>query len=343
MSAHNPRHWLLHELEKGHKVTTQQLAKKFNLSRQRAHLYILELVKKGEVVRLGGRRNSYYVANRPNLLKKISPTRIFKHQYPRQKLEESQVFSEIAVQGYLKPLKKDIQNIVQYAFTEMLNNAIDHSSSKNINVTFEVNDDLAQFKVIDRGVGIYKHIQKKKHLTDEMEAIQELLKGKTTTMPEAHSGEGIFFTSKVAGRLEINSDGKEIIFDNDIGDVFLKDVRKRKGTAVFFRIRSQSSRNLNQVFKEYTGDDFEFDKTQVIVKLFKEGTELISRSQARRLLANLEKFKKITLDFKGIETVGQGFSDEVFRVFKRRFPEIQIEFINANENVSFMISRAMAQ
>jgi hypothetical protein len=42
-------------------------------------------------------------------------------------------------------------------------------------------------------------------LKNHLEAIQDLLKGKQTTMPKSHSGEGIFFTSKIADNLTISS------------------------------------------------------------------------------------------------------------------------------------------
>jgi STAS-like domain of unknown function (DUF4325) len=68
---------------------------------------------------------------------------------------------------------------------------------------------------------------------------------------------------------------------------------------------------------------------------------MISRSQAKRILTGLEKFKYVTLDFKGVRLVGQGFADEVFRVFKNRYPDIQIDYINANDDVKFMIERSI--
>jgi len=71
--------------------------------------------------------------------------------------------------------------------------------------------------------------------------------------------------------------------------------------------------------------------------------EYISRSQARRILVGLEKFKTIMLDFKDVKVVGQGFSDEVFRIWKMRHPEINIISQNVNENVNFMIKRAQAE
>ena len=35
--------------------------------------------------------------------------------------------------------------------------------------------------------------------------------------------------------------------------------------------------------------------------------------------------------------VGQGFADEIFRVFQNKYPEIQLEVTNANETVLGMI------
>jgi hypothetical protein len=85
-----------------------------------------------------------------------------------------------------------------------------------------------------------------------------------------------------------------------------------------------------------------FDKTHFVVQLSMLGDErYVSRSQARRLVMGLEKFKHVVLDFKGISTVGQGFVDEVFRVFQSKYPKIKIEYTNANDNVRFMIERSL--
>lgn len=67
---------------------------------------------------------------------------------------------------------------------------------------------------------------------------------------------------------------------------------------------------------------------------------LTFRSQAKRLLARVEKFKVVILDFEHIEKVGQAFSDEVFRVFKNRHPDIRLFAVNTNEEIDSMILRA---
>ncbi|MFH0834705.1 MAG: STAS-like domain-containing protein, partial [Patescibacteria group bacterium] len=66
----------------------------------------------------------------------------------------------------------------------------------------------------------------------------------------------------------------------------------------------------------------------------------ISRSQARRVLAGLEKFKVIVFDFDKVPMIGQAFADEIFRVFHDKHPQIRLETANMNEGVEFMIKRA---
>ena len=67
------------------------------------------------------------------------------------------------------------------------------------------------------------------------------------------------------------------------------------------------------------------------------GTTLISRSEAKRIVTGLTKFEHVTLDFSGVDVVGQGFCDEVFRVFARAQPEITLEPIGMNAAVGFMV------
>ena len=103
---------------------------------------------------------------------------------------------------------------------------------------------------------------------------------------------------------------------------------------------------MQEVYAQYQGEDSDgiqsFDKTHIIVGLSKLGGErYVSRSQARRIILGLEKFKHIFLDFEGISTVGQGFVDEVFRVFQSKHPKMKIGYTNASDDVKFMIERSL--
>ena len=100
---------------------------------------------------------------------------------------------------------------------------------------------------------------------------------------------------------------------------------------------------MNKVFKQFTtGDDFGFTKTVVPVRLAQYGDDnLVSRSQAKRLIVRFEKFRTVVLDFKSVAMIGQAFADEVFRVFPLAHPEVELMSLNANKEVSQMIAHVL--
>ncbi|MBU4502425.1 MAG: DUF4325 domain-containing protein [Nanoarchaeota archaeon] len=257
-------------------------------------------------------------------------------------LKEHEVMEDlIGKTPFLTDLKENLSSIFDYAFSEMLNNAIEHSRSKWIEVSVEENETYLTFIIRDFGIGVFRSVMGKRKLKSALAAIQDLLKGKVTTQPQSHSGEGIFFTSKVADTFTLESYGYQLEINTEIKDIFVGEVKSIKGTKVTFKISLKSNRHLNEVFRAYQSepDSYAFDKTEVHIRLYKMGTVHISRSQARRVLVGLEKFKKVVLDFDRVPAVGQAFVDEVFRVFIQKHPKIELKPINTNEAVKFMIRR----
>ena len=170
------------------------------------------------------------------------------------------------------------------------------------------------------------------------------MKGKQTTMPSRHSGQGIFFTSRAADLFALESARVKMVIDNRVQDVALEQLaRPVKGTSVYFLVKQKSRRDLGRLFRDYANDDFEFDKTEVRVRLSPKQGEYVSRSEARRILFGLDQFKRIIFDFKGVSGIGQAFADEVFRVFQRQHPEIQLIPEKMNSAVGFMVGRALKE
>lgn len=338
-----PKDLILREFKRSDVIKSSQLASKCGISRQAIHRHLSELVREGRIVKQGSsRRTTSYILNRPSVLSKVwkNQKRFTKKMMVRG-LKEDAVLKDMETSaGLLKEFPQRAKTNFKYAFTEMLNNAIDHSRSKFVKVEVSANSGRYSFVVADGGVGIFKNICDKKGLADELEAIQDLTKGKQTTMPERHSGEGIFFTSKIADRFVIESHKKRLTFDNAKGDIFIEDIRFKRGTKVFFEQSSDTRKNLEGLFRQYAGENFKFSKTRVTVKLYTEADLYVSRSEAKRLLHAMENFEEIELDFRGVQTIGQAFADEIFRVFKIEHPEIVIRSVNCNENVEFMIKRA---
>lgn len=321
-------------------TTSAEVAKKFHISRQYAQRILKGFVREGLLVKLGSTRSASYVV--PAHADQVQWT--YDQRFRNRNLAEHTVLEDIEGRSrFRESLPENLSSIFEYAFSEMLNNAIEHSRSEHIHVHVERRTDHLVFLVNDVGIGVFRNIIQKRKLHSELEAIQDLLKGKTSTQPQAHTGEGIFFTSKVADVFSLESFGKKLTIQNILNDIFIEDVKpSKKGTKVFFQISCTSPKHLSDIFKAYQTDptDFAFDKTEIQIKLYTLGTVHVSRSQARRVLAGLEKFRSVILDFKKVPTIGQAFADEIFRVFKRKHPDIRITPINMNDNVRFWVERA---
>ena len=304
----------------------------FKISRQTVSKYLNELVEKNYITKnsKGNYAINFY----------ISESKIYKNK----NLEEDIVYAEL-IKKYEVDKKNNVKHILVYAFTEMLNNAIEHSEGTEISIYYTENYFNIFVTIKDNGIGIFRKIVRDHNLKNENEAIFELKKGKLTSDAENHSGEGIFFTSKVVDYFLISSFNKT--FSSGSNEYFysIEQNKERciKGTEVILVLNKNTERTTKKIFNEYTSDDFVFNKTKIIVHLAKDylGHDFVSRSLAKRILMNVKKFKIIVLDFENIDNIGQGFADEVFRVFRNKNPDITVVPVNMNEEIGFMINRAM--
>lgn len=329
--------FIVENIEEHPKSISRVVSEKFGLSRQSVNRHLHKLVKDGVLAPEGHTRSKRYE------LKPIVEKDFFYRVTPE--LDE-----DVTWRHDLKPLfdgiKANIVDICHYGFTEMLNNVVDHSESKTTIVGFEFLPNRVELQVTDFGIGIFNKITRELGLEDNRHAVLELTKGKLTTDREHHTGEGIFFTSRMFDRFSILSGS--LYFSHIQGeeeDWLLEDRDGvSDGTRVTMKIATNSNRTTKDVFDEYTawGDDYSFTRTHVPVDLVRYGKEnLVSRSQAKRLLARLEPFREVFLNFEGIEFIGQAFADEIFRVFKNNHPDINIVWIRTNEDVEKMIKRVI--
>ena len=249
------------------------------------------------------------------------------------------------VRPFFAELPRIARDNLAYAFTEMLNNAIDHSDGSRVEITLTKNGYTAEITVSDDGVGIFRKIADAMSLPEKRYAILELAKGKFTTAPKSHTGEGVFFSSKVTDSFAIISDG--LIFSGssaDNGEFLDTAATSSQGTTVVLGMKYGHSIPSSEVFDSFTQapEDYGFSKTLVPVRLLEYGDEsplVVSRSQAKRLMVRFERFQNIILDFEGIDEIGQGFADELFRVFPGEHPDTKLTPVNCSEKVRRMISR----
>lgn len=322
-------------------ATSSDVTAFLHISRQYAARLLGDLVKTKQVVKIGSTRGARYAL--PQFADELGEHKN-KRRFRTKGLEEHEVLEEMVERfAAFRSAPENVQSIIRYAFSEILNNAIEHSKSPNIEVELMADGPILRFIINDFGIGVFRNVMRQRGLASPFEAMQDLLKGKTTTDPKAHSGEGIFFTSKVTDRFVLESFGHRLTVDNTIPDVFFEEQKpSKRGTRVICSLDTGSRRRLNDVFRAFQSgkSEYAFNKTKVRVRLFTMGTIYISRSQARRVLTGLERFRAVVLDFDRVPTVGQAFADEVFRVFKQQHPKIVITPINMNEAVKFMVGRA---
>jgi biotin operon repressor len=333
-SSEDYRKFILSNIEKYSTEIAKIIAEKFSISRQAANKHLQKLVEENILAVQGNTRSRIY---------KLAPIVSFDKQYLlNSDLKEDVVWSQ-DIKQLLGEMPDNVINLWHYCFTEMFNNVIDHSDASIVNVRVNKSAVSTQIEIIDDGVGIFKKIQERLLLTDERHAVLELAKGKFTTDPANHSGEGIFFSSRACDHYAIFSGG--VYFSHKFGkkeDWILEAGKTLQGTAVIMRLNNHTSRKLKNIFDEYTsGDSYGFNKTVVPVILAQYGDDsLISRSQAKRVLNRVDRFKIVIFDFEGVDSIGQAFADEVFRVFANQYPNIKLVELHANQEVRNMISRA---
>ena len=309
----------------------RRTAETFGCTRQAVHRHIQRLVEEGALVESGKTRSRTYA-----LTELIS----WSQSFPAATCgDEGDIWLRY-VRDLLRPLATNVMDIWQYGFTEMFNNALDHAQASTISVDVIKTAAGSVVCIRDDGVGIFRKIQVALGLLDERYAVLELAKGKFTTDPQRHSGEGIFFSSRMFDRFSITSGSVNFSHQAKAPEDWILEAEESGGTTVRMELGNHTSRSISKVFKQFTsGDAFGFTKTVVPVRLAQYGDDnLVSRSQAKRLIVRFEKFRTVVLDFKGVVLIGQAFADEVFRVFALAHPEVELIQMNANKDVRQMIA-----
>ena len=324
--------YILEKIGNEQRDVVKRTAETFNISLNTVYRYIREL-EKDKVIKKNGKAYDF-----------IESIDLFTLRRKNGELAEEDIIYETYIQKYVQKLPDNVKQIWQYSFMEMMNNAIDHSEADNVYLLIAQNYMNTLIIIDDDGIGIFRKIKEyyKYHSLDD--AVNELFKGKLTTDTNNHSGEGIFFTSRILDDFVVISDGK--VFSHDKYDDFLSDINEieslkqwehRKGTVICMRLSNFSKKVLKEVFDTFSDTDGGFAKTRIPIKNIFE-TYPVSRSQAKRLYHRFEKFHEIELDFADIDEVGQGFAHELFVVFQNKHPNIKLIPMNASYEVEKMIN-----
>lgn len=336
------KNYILKQIGNKNSNYIQNTIENFEISKTTVYKYLRELRESGVILKTEKKEYPYELAIE-------NGTFVYN---TRDNLQEDIIFRN-NISDYLTDFPKNVVDIWKYAFTEIMNNAIEHSGATTIFCVLQKNKLYTTVIIGDNGIGIFKKIQLyfKNELHREItldEAVTELFAGKLTTAKANHSGEGIFFTSRAVDNFMILSGNK--IFSHSSYTEFTKEIEEvasaekknnNEGTVVFMKLSNSSSKKLEDIMFKYSDVDKGFYKTILpIVNMIENGNP-VSRSEARRLGTVISRFEEVTLDFENVENIGQAFVHELFVVFKKNNPNITIKITNANKNVNDMIKRVL--
>ena len=196
------RLYLLEKIAQGEPSPVQKTAANFGVTPATVYRYLDQLEADGTVQ---NQKRGCYVL--------IEKTTAFRFDRNDPLFASEELLYRRCILPHLSSLPENVQEIWAYLCSEMLNNVIDHSQAENLAITVTQDALRTSVQIADDGVGIFEKIRRFLSLYSNEEAVGELFKGKLTTDAAHHSGEGIFFSSRLADSFIIISSG--LVFSHD--------------------------------------------------------------------------------------------------------------------------------
>jgi anti-sigma regulatory factor (Ser/Thr protein kinase) len=306
------------------------VAERCGVSRSAANKVLRQLVELTWLQREGTARKPVFT---PGLLRQVV------RQYPLSGLQEDIPWSRDFAPFFTLPAT--VRRMAQHAFCELLNNAIDHSEGSSVTVSLRQTPSHLQLLVSDDGRGLFDKIEDAFLIDEPNLAMLELSKGKLTSLPGRHTGRGLFFTSKLADVFDLHANG--VAFQQrhwDSRGWLPGRPLKHQGTSIYAAIALDTPRTLDAVLNSFSldGQGIGFDCTAVPVRLMTSAqVGLESRAQARRVVSRLGQFQRAEIDFSGVDVIGHGFADELFRVQQAEHPGLSLVPTNMSVAVAAMV------
>ncbi|MBQ8696618.1 MAG: hypothetical protein IJ519_02760, partial [Clostridia bacterium] len=220
-------------------------AEVFDVSTNTIHTYLNELAKDNVIRKL--KRGEYEL---------VSEEYSYDFKRSRGELNSDTYAFDLCMKPLIEAYPENVRHIWSYAFSEMVNNVMDHSEAECLRVAIKKNYLDTRVMILDNGVGIFEKIKNHFSLSDLDEAVCELFKGKLTTDAAHHSGEGIFFTSRMMDSFFILSDGKVFTTNKYNDEIFLSvEGIGSKGTGVIMSLSNHTHKKARDIFNTFEDTD----------------------------------------------------------------------------------------
>lgn len=227
---------------------------------------------------------------------------------------------------------REVERLVRLAFTELVNNAIDHSGGTHVTISLRQTPLQAQLLVSDDGCGLFDRVSTSHGISEPTLAMLELGKGKLTSAPERHLGLGLVTVAQAADVMDLHANAAAFQCrgwdEHRWHTGRAGPVAARAGTTVYVAIALDTPRTVDSLLTTSAGEGMSHraDHARVPLRLLAGTTgELESRAEARRATLRLDAFASAELDFSGIRRIGPAFADELFRVLPQALPALRFQ------------------
>jgi anti-sigma regulatory factor (Ser/Thr protein kinase) len=307
-------------------LTNREVARDLGLTRQAVHHHLKELVATGELTMHGAGRGARYTAANAST---------YTLTFPLDDLEPQAVWPALAAEvPVLAELPAPIAQTFFGATTEIVNNAQTHSGAQTVSLEVTASGAELALTITDEGIGAFESVRRHLGLERLVEAADRLLKGGISAAGQA--GEGLLVVTRLAERLYIEANGLALRIDNEREDTALGTSPRSHGTRVRYVGRVDRAASLEDVLEALGGSAI--TRTRAVVALAMGSSEFVSREEARAVASGLDRFREVELDFCGVESVGQGFVDELFGSWQRAHPEVRLVPTRMNEAVAHWVN-----
>ena len=323
------RLYILEKISSGAPNLSRTVAEALGISTNTVHSYLNELLAERIIEKKA--RGNYVLAETVSA---------YSFQRSLGELELDTLAYDVCLRDKLRDHPENAKHIWSYALSEMVNNVIDHSGAERMEVVVTQSYLKTSVSITDNGIGIFEKIKNHVSLPGLDEAICELFKGKLTTDTANHSGEGIFFSSKMMDSFFILSGGKIFTTSKYENEQILDLEEPISGTVVYMSLSNFTARTAKEVFDLYANAEGAFTTTRIPLRSIFDSAP-VSRSQAKRICNRLESFQEVIFDFDGVSWMGQGFAHQLFVVFANSHPELSLTAINMSEGVAAMYNHVL--
>lgn len=328
------REFILSHVARHPRDIARCVAREYGISRQAVNRHLLGLVEEGLVEAHGQTRaREYRLRALATATRRLNVTPV---------LTEDRMW-DACLHPHLEGVPHNIREVCQYAFTELAGNALAHAGATRVVVAVRATAADVEFGVTDNGAGVFRVLSERLGHGDARESVLELTKGRLTTDPERHRGGSLLLVSRLFDRFELQSGDHTFTFTpaNDRWEV-RREPFTIHGTSVRVRTSFARDRSLDGTLNDWTTPEGELTRAHLpVAMMMHPGEGLMSRAQAKRLTRRLDECAEVFLDFHEVETIGRGFADEVFRVFRGSHPQTVLVTMNACDAVRGRIREAL--